>query len=224
MLAQDYEIQEAEKEGVVIHPCLGPKRFLVKDGKVTGFETMVCTSVREENGTFLPKYGGSAATVEADTVIVAIGQTLDKEAFKDIDKDRAIKVDGFSFATSKEGVFAGGDVVSGPSDIIGAIGAAKEAAISIDRYLRGLDTREDRIINFRLVNAATLARSTKQGMVATLDDKLAISEARRCLNCGTWEAGLDVGKQPACASACPAHALYYYDMWEPTRKTGMLKL
>jgi len=224
MPAQDYEIQEAAKEGVVIHPCLGPKQFLVKDGKVTGFETIVCTSVREEDGTFLPKYGGPAATIEADTVIVAIGQAPDKEAFKEIDKDKAVKVDGFSFATSREGVFAGGDVVSGPSDIIGAIGAAKEAAISIDRYLRGVDTREDRIINFRLVNGAPLAKSTKQGAVATLDEKLALAEARRCLNCGTCEAGLDNGRQPACVSACPAHALYYHDMWVLTPKKVMYKL
>ena len=224
MPAQDYEIHEAEKEGVVIHPCLGPKQFLVKDGKVTGFETIVCTSVREEDGTFLPKYGGPAATIEADTVIVAIGQAPDKEAFKEIDKDRAVKVDGFSFATSKEGVFAGGDVVSGPSDIVGAIAAGKEASISIDRYLNGMDVREDRIINFRLVNGAPLTKSTKQGIVATLDEKLAIAEARRCLNCGTCVEGLDNGKQPACASACPAHALYYHDMWGPTPKTGMYTL
>jgi len=224
MPAQDYEIEEADKEGVVIHPCLGPKQFLVKDGKVTGLETMVCTSVREEDGTFLPKYGGAAGTIEADTVIVAIGQAVDKEAFKEIDKERIVKVDGYSFATSMKGVFAGGDVVSGPSDIIGAIGAAKEAAISIDRYLRGVDTREDRIINFRLVNGAPLARSTKLGIVTTLDEKLAISETRRCFNCGVCEAGIDNGKQPACASACPAHALYYHDMWVLTPKKVMYKL
>jgi heterodisulfide reductase subunit A len=224
MPAQDYEIQEADKEGVVIHPSLGPKQFLVKDGKVTGFETIVCTSVREEDGTFLPKYGGSGSTIEADTVIVAIGQAPDKEAFKEIDKDRAVKVDGYSFATNMQGVFAGGDVVSGPSDIIGAVAAGKEAAISIDRYLNGLDMREDRIINFRLVNGAPLAKSTKQGVVATLDDNLAIDEARRCLNCGVCEAGIDNGKQPACVSVCPAHALYYHDMWELTPKKVMYKL
>jgi heterodisulfide reductase subunit A2 len=224
MPAQDYEIHEAEKEGVVIHPCLGPKRFLVKDGKVTGFETMVCTSVREEDGTFLPKYGGSAATIEADTVIIAIGQAVDKEAFKEIDKERTVKVDGFSFATSMKGVFAGGDVVSGPSDIVGAVAAGKEAAISIDRYLNGADVREDRIINFRLVNGAPLEKSAKKGIVTTLDEKLALAEARRCLNCGTCVEGLDYGKQPACASACPAHALYYHDMWVLTPKTGMYKL
>lgn len=224
MPAQDYEIQEADKEGVVIHPCLGPKQFLVKDGKVTGFETIVCTSVREEDGTFLPKYGGSSATIEADTVIVAIGQAPDKEAFKEIDKDRAVKVDGYSFATSMQGVFAGGDMVSGPSDIIGAVAAGKEAAISIDRYLNGVDVREDRIINFRLVNGAPLAQSTKQGAVATLDDNLAIAEARRCLNCGVCEAGIDNGKQPACVSACAAHAIYYHDMWELTPKKVMYEL
>jgi heterodisulfide reductase subunit A len=224
MLAQEYEIQEAEKDGVIIHPCLGPRQFLVKNGRVTGLETMACTSVREEDGRFLPKYGSPAGAIEADTVIVAIGQAVDKEAFKEIDKDRAIKVDGFSFATSKEGVFAGGDVVSGPSDIIGAVGAAKEAAISIDRYLRGVDTREDRVINFRLVNGAPLERNTRRGIVATLDDKLAIVEARRCLNCGTCEAGLDVGKQPACASACMAHAIYFHDMWPLTPKKVMHKL
>lgn len=224
MPAQDYEIHEAEKEGVVIHPSLGPKRFLVKDGKVTGFETMVCTSVREADGTFLPKYGGSAATIEAATVIVAIGQAVDKEAFKEIDKERTVKVDGFSFETSKKGVFAGGDVVSGPSDIVGAVAAGKEAAISIDRYLNGADVREDRIINFRLVNGAPLEKSAKKGIVATLDEKLAIAEARRCVNCGVCEAGLDNGMQPACASACPAHALYYHDMWVLTTKTGMYKL
>jgi heterodisulfide reductase subunit A len=224
MLAQEYEIQEAEKDGVIIHPCLGPRQFTVKDGKVTGFETMACTSVREEDGRFLPKYGGPAGAVEADTVIVAIGQAMDKEAFKEIDKDNAIKVDGFSFATNREGVFAGGDVVSGPSDIIGAVGAAKEAAISIDRYLRGVDTREDRIINFRLVNGAPLERNTNRGVIATLDDNLAIAEARRCLNCGVCEAGIDNGKQPACVSACPAHALYFHDMWELTPKKVMYKL
>ncbi|MCJ7791980.1 MAG: FAD-dependent oxidoreductase [Dehalococcoidia bacterium] len=224
MPAQDYEIHEAEKEGVVIHPSLGPKRFLVKDGKVTGFETMVCTSVREEDGTFLPKYGGSAATIDADTVIVAIGQAVDKEAFKEIDKERTVKVDGFSFATSKKGVFAGGDVVSGPSDIVGAVAAGKEAAISIDRYLHGADVREDRIINFRLVNGAPLEKSAKKGIVATLDEKLALAEARRCVNCGVCEAGLDNGMQPACASACPAHALYYHDMWVLTPKKVMYKL
>jgi len=226
MPAMENEIEEAEKEGVEVNILTTPVAVLTEKSRLSGLR---CVRMElgepDESGRRRPSpIKGSEYEVPVDNVIMAIGQAVDKEAFKEIDKDRAIKVDGFSFATSREGVFAGGDVVSGPSDIIGAIGAAKEAAISIDRYLRGVDTREERIINFRLVNGAPLTKSTKQGVVATLDEQLAIAEARRCLNCGTCEAGLDNGKQPACVSACPAHALYYYDMWELTRKTGMIKL
>jgi Fe-S-cluster-containing dehydrogenase component len=57
-----------------------------------------------------------------------------------------------------------------------------------------------------------------------MDENLAIAEARRCLNCGVCEAGIDNGKQPACVSACPAHALYYHDMWVLTPKEVMYKL
>ena len=87
-----------------------------------------------------------------------------------------------------------------------------------------MDTREDRIINFRLVNGAPLERNTKQGIVATMDENLAIAEARRCLNCGVCEAGIDNGKQPACASACMAHAIYFHDMWQLTPKKVMYKI
>jgi heterodisulfide reductase subunit A len=226
MPAMENEIEEAEKEGVVVNILTTPVALLTEKSRLSGLR---CVRMElgepDESGRRRPSpIKGSEYEVPVDNVIVAIGQTVDKEAFKEIDKDTAVKVDGFSFAIKKEGVFAGGDVVSGPSDIIGAIGAAKEAAISIDRYLRGVDTREGRIMNFRLVNGAPLAKSTKQGVVATLGEKLAVAEARRCLNCGTCEAGLDNGKQPACVSACPAHALYYHDMWVLTPKKVMYKL
>jgi heterodisulfide reductase subunit A len=226
MPAMENEIEEAEKEGVEVNILTTPMAVLTEKSRLSGLR---CVRMElgepDESGRRRPSpIKGSEYEVPLDNVIMAIGQTVDKEAFKEIDKDRAVKVDGFSFATSREGVFAGGDVVSGPSDIIGAVAAGKEAAISIDRYLNGVNVREDRIINFRLVNGAPLAKSTKQGAVATLDDNLAIAEARRCLNCGVCEAGIDNGKQPACVSACPAHALYYYDMWELTPKKVMYKL
>jgi len=75
MLAQAYEIEEAAKEGLIIHPSLGPKKILTKNGKVAGLETIICTSVREADGTFAPKYAeGPTPTIEADTIVVAIGQ------------------------------------------------------------------------------------------------------------------------------------------------------
>jgi len=227
MLAQDSEIEEAEKEGIIIHPSLGPKAITTRDGKVAAVETMVCTSVREADGTFNPCYSDAAGpTIETDTIVVAIGQRPTEAAFNDVARDPTdtFKVDGFSLKTSVEGVFSGGDVVSGPSDIIGAVSAGKEAAISIDRYLNDTDMREGREIKFRLINGAPLEISARKRTTDIANEDVAFTEAARCLNCGTCEAGLDNGLQPACVSACPAHALYYGDYYDITPKTGMYNL
>jgi heterodisulfide reductase subunit A len=226
MPAMKTEVDEAEKEGVRINILVAPVAVLMGKSRLSGLR---CVRMElgelDESGRRRPiPVKGSEYEVPVDNVIVAVGQALGEGVFKEIDKGKTIKVDGFSFATSREGVFAGGDVVSGPSDIIGAVGAAKQAAISIDRYLRGVDTREDRIINFRLVNGAPLEKNAKKRTVTISNEKIAIAEARRCVNCGTCEAGLDVGKQPACASACPAHAIYFHDMWPLTPKKVMNKL
>ena len=227
MLAQACEIEDAETEGLVIHPSLGPKRILTKNGQVAGLETIVCTSVREADGTFAPKYAeGPAPTIEADTVVVAIGQEPEAAAFKEVDKDLAgiVRVDGFTLKTNIEGVFAGGDVVSGPSDIIGAVAAGKEAAISIERYLRDVDLKEDRSIKFRLLNGAPLEAASVERVVDIPDEEVAIAEAMRCFNCGTCGEALDLGFQTACASACPAHCIYFRDVWETTPRTGTYTL
>jgi heterodisulfide reductase subunit A len=223
MLAQAYEIEEAEKEGLIIHPSLGPKGILTRDGKVTGLETIICTSVREADGTFAPEYcEGPAATVEADTIIVAIGQKPEEAAFQEVDKGLVdtIRVDSFALRTSIKGVFAGGDVVSGASDVIGAIAAGKEAAISIDRYLSGMDLKEGRSINFRLLNGAPLEKDSRKRIVAIPDEKVATAEANRCLNCGVCADALEKGLQTACVNACPSHCIYYRDVWEITPKAG----
>lgn len=227
MLAQACEIEDAEEEGLAIHPSLGPKRVLTKNGRVAGLETVICTSVREEDGTFAPEYAeGPAPTIEVDRIVVAIGQKPEAAAFKEVGKDLAetIAVDGFSLKTNIEGVFAGGDVVSGPSDVIGAIATGKEAAISIERYLSGMDLKEGRSIEFRLLNGAPLAAASVQRVVDTPDEKVAIAEAARCLNCGTCGEALEKGFQTACASACPAHCIYFRDVWGITSKTGTYTL
>jgi NADPH-dependent glutamate synthase beta subunit-like oxidoreductase len=227
MLAQACEIEEAEEEGLIIHPGLGPKKILTKNGKVAGLDTVLCTSVREIDGTFAPEYAeGPSPTVEADTVVVAIGQAPEAGAFKELDKDQGgtIRVDGFSLQTSVEGVFAGGDVVSGPSDIIGAIAAGKEAAVSIERHLSGKDLKEGRSVNFRLLNGAPLEAASINRVMDIADEEVAIAEATRCFNCGTCGEALDTGFQTACVSACPAHCIYFPDTWRITEKTGTFTL
>jgi heterodisulfide reductase subunit A len=227
MLAQACEIEEAEKEGLIIHPSLGPKEISTKNGQVVGLETVVCTSVREADGTFAPKYAeGPAPTIEADTIVVAIGQEPEAAAFEEVDKGLAgiVRVDGFTLETSIEGVFAGGDIVSGPSDIIGAVAAGKEAAISIERYLSGVDLKEDRSVKFRLLNGAPLEAASVERVVDIPDEKVAIAEAMRCFNCGTCGEALELGFQTACASACPAHCIYFRGVWEITPRTGTYTL
>jgi heterodisulfide reductase subunit A len=227
MLAQACEIQEAETEGLTIHPSLGPKRILTKNGRVAGLETVICISVREVDGTFAPQYAeGPTPTIEADTIVVAIGQEPEAAAFKELDRDLAetIRVDGFTLNTNIEGVFAGGDVVSGPSDVIGAVAAGKEAALSIERYLNGIDLKEGRSVKFRLLNGAPLEAASVERVVDIPDERLAIAEAMRCFNCGTCGEALEQGFQTACASACPAHCIYFRDVWEITPKTGTYSL
>ncbi|MFQ5874088.1 MAG: FAD-dependent oxidoreductase, partial [Dehalococcoidia bacterium] len=142
MPAFESEIEQACEEGAVLHPSWGPKRVLA-NGKVAGIELVRCTRVFDESGRFNPSFDPSVTTViEADTVILAIGQSTD---FSFLGKNRqelvtergTVRVDEASLAAPLPGLFAAGEVVSGPSSVIQAIAAGRKAATSIDRYLGG---------------------------------------------------------------------------------------
>lgn len=206
MLAQDQEIEEAENEGVIIHPCLGPKEILTNKGKVIGLETVVCTSVREEDGRFAPKFAeGPAPTIEADTIIIAIGQRPSTRDFEEVERapSGTFKVDETTLETNIKGVFAGGDAILGPSDVITSIGTGQEAAISIELYLEGADLKKARPAPLKKVEEVP-----KEGVKAEaravmpvlelekrksfaevelgLDEETAREECKRCLNCGIY--------------------------------------
>ena len=106
--------------------------------------------VFDEAGRFAPTYfDDRLSTREADVVIMAIGQKADLKFITAADGINLtgrglIEADPDTLATSRAGVFAGGDVVTGPWIAIGAVAAGREAAISIDRYLDGLDLKADR--------------------------------------------------------------------------------
>ncbi|GAI39270.1 unnamed protein product, partial [marine sediment metagenome] len=90
---------------------------------------------------------GSEFNTDVDNVIIAIGQAVDKSRLPselEYTGWGTLSVDPVTLQTNIEGVFASGDVVSGPADIIAAIAAGKEAAVSVDRYLRGVDMKEGR--------------------------------------------------------------------------------
>jgi NADPH-dependent glutamate synthase beta subunit-like oxidoreductase len=141
MPANPWEIEIAVEEGVSLMPSWGPHRIIGKDGRVTGVELVRCTAVFDAQGNFCPAFDATKETVEADQVILAIGQTADlsclgsKDPLK-VEKD-LIVADPESQETGLPGIFAGGDVVTGPGTIIQAIAAGRRAAGAIDRYLGG---------------------------------------------------------------------------------------
>jgi glutamate synthase (NADPH/NADH) small chain len=85
---------------------------------------------------------GSEEIIAVDAVIVAIGNSPNPLLAKmtpglRLNKQGAIEVDGYTYMTSREGVFAGGDAVSGSATVISAMGQAKEAVKAIDEYIKG---------------------------------------------------------------------------------------
>jgi formate dehydrogenase beta subunit len=142
MPAHEFEIEEAEVEGIEVFGRLGPTR-IVGDAHVTGLETLRVASVFDERGRFAPTFvPGTEAIMECDSVILAIGQTPDLSWIQPNDEVRAsargtIEVEAESLATTADGIYAGGDLAFGPRNLIDAIGDGRRAAASIHRQLTG---------------------------------------------------------------------------------------
>jgi heterodisulfide reductase subunit A-like polyferredoxin len=211
MPAWEEEIQAAEDEGTAITYLSAPQEILTQDGKVKGLRCIrMELGEPDSSGRRRPiPVPGSEYDLEIDQLIPAIGQTPDLSALDDVDdletsRWGTIEVDPITYATNKPGLFAGGDVQTGPWVAIGAIAAGKEAAESIIRYLDGQDMAEGRepITNenpqYRPIpeNAKKQARAIMKELPVQertgnfnevelgYDEATGQSEAHRCLNCG----------------------------------------
>ena len=167
MPASKIEIEEALEEHIEVHPRKGPSKIIGKEGKVVGFETVDCVSVFDEKGKFNPKFApGSESVMEADTVIMAIGQSSDLSWIHpgdgiEVTPRNTIKTDPTTLATSASGVYAGGDVSFGPRNAIDAVANGKKAAQSIHRFLshKGEQAPE---IHFHATGVEIVVHDTKQ--------------------------------------------------------------
>jgi len=151
MPAWEEEIQAAEDEGTQITYLSAPQEVLTRDGKVVGLRCIrMELSEPDSSGRKRPiPIPGSEYDIEIDQLIPAIGQRPDLSAIENVtgltfSRWGTTDVDSVTFATEREGVFAGGDLQTGPWVAIGAIGAGKEAAESILRYVEGRDMAEGR--------------------------------------------------------------------------------
>ncbi len=135
------EVAEMMDEQIELHPSWGPKRILGDDGRVTGIELVRVLSVFDENGKFAPRFDeATTKVIEADSIIFAIGQAADFSFIREDDGVEVnpwgtIRIDPETLATSREGVYAGGDAAFGPRIMIDAVSHGKKAAASMHRYL-----------------------------------------------------------------------------------------
>jgi formate dehydrogenase beta subunit len=207
MPATRAEINEAMEEGVQLHPRWGPKRILGTDGRVTGIELIKVKSVFDQNRRFNPTFlEGTEETVEADGVILAIGQATDLSWLRPEDNLKitprgSIAADPETLATSRPDVFAGGDVAFGPRIIITAVAEGRRAALSIAKFLTGKNPVETVTIRTTVYNAhrmfpgyeklprqepPAIAIERRVG-IAEVENTFAATDARqqaaRCLKC-----------------------------------------
>jgi heterodisulfide reductase subunit A-like polyferredoxin len=231
MPALPWEVAEAELEGVEIMYRWGVKQVLTAGGKATGLELKAVARVFDEQGRFAPTYlEDQVITRDCDMVIMAIGQKADLKFLTPEDgvtltPRGLIQVDPDTLATSRPGVFAGGDVISGPFIAVAALAAGREGAISIDRYLQGMDLKEGRELPLKPIqegNWNPLPRGqSRQPRVATpilpeeewvkgfqeihqgFTKEQAMLEADRCLNCGLCSECMQ------CVAACQAGAFLH---------------
>ncbi len=142
--ARHEEVENAEEEGIIFTLLNNPVRFIDDgSGRVKEVELIrMELGEPDESGRRRPKpIPGTEWRLPVDTVVIAIGQTpnpIIQQTTKGLETTRwgTIIVDEETMQTTREGVYAGGDVVSGAATVISAMGAGKRAAASIDKYLR----------------------------------------------------------------------------------------
>jgi NADH-quinone oxidoreductase subunit F len=143
MPAYKEEVDAAIEEGIDMQFLTAPIKVLTKNGKLTGIECIrMELGEPDASGRRKPvPVKGSEFTVDLDTLIKAIGEQPDISFLADqgleISKRNTLIADPETLATSREGVFAGGDAATGPKTVIHAISAGKLASDSISKYLKG---------------------------------------------------------------------------------------
>ena len=226
--ASDFEVEEALNEGITFVNRRGPARIVAEAGKVTGLETIKVLTVFDDEGRFSPTFDNTDKEIlDADTVILAIGQAIDVDALgsdgPEISPRRTIQIDPETLATSLPNVWAGGDAARGPRTLIEAIADGRRAAASIHHSFGGADDKREPGTMVQLqqfhrlddiydrigrVDVPTLETDRRVGLAEvetgfTIDQ--ARCEAKRCLRCFA-NIQLETSKCvlcALCADVCP---------------------
>jgi NADPH-dependent glutamate synthase beta subunit-like oxidoreductase len=217
------ETEECQEEGVRINTLTQPVRFIGANGRVRAIE---CIRTRltepDESGRRSPEpIPGSEFTMDVDAVITALGQEADwacltHECACTLTDWGTMNVDPLTLQSDDPDIFAGGDAVRGPQSVIEAIADGRQAAVSIDRYIRGLDLRLGRDARLKAVTEprkegydpsarVQMPRLGPQERVKSFDqvhkgftEEMVVQEAQRCISCGS-----------CCVQACPYDVMQF---------------
>ena len=223
MPADQDEIQQAEEEGIAIYPSFTLSQVLRDSGKITGVTGLDIT------GCYFDELGrphfeiikGSEKTLDADTIIFAVGQKpelagIDQNDGLDLSPRGTLAVDFETLMTHHRGIFGAGDCANGPTSIIEAIASGQKAAFYINRFLQGdilrikrkptiaaediqVDIPKDTEIRKRqdMPRLPVMERISNFSEVTPgFNEAAAQAEAARCLNCAGH----------LCKDACPYSA------------------
>jgi NADPH-dependent glutamate synthase beta subunit-like oxidoreductase len=208
--AHAQEIDAALAEGVSLQCGWGPRRVIGEGGRVQAVELVRCSAVFDEAGAFNPTFADETRTVQTDQVIFAIGQQADLSFVGEGDESMPVDARGLIVAdpetgqTARPGLFAAGEIATGPGALIEAIAQGKGLAVAVDRHLGG-DGRvvrawaerpdSDGYDGARPQGFADQPRNEDpllpieqrhagfDEVVRCLDDEAAVAEAERCLCC-----------------------------------------
>lgn len=213
MPANDWEIEEAQGEGVRIIYLASPLKIVGLGERIIG---LVCIKTElgepDESGRRRPvPIRGSEFLIDADCVIPAVSQAPDLSFFCknhnfDVSAWGTLNVNEKTLATNQPGVFAGGDVVTGPNTVMDAIAQGRRAAVYMDKYLQGFNIdklKDDEIVmkarivdkiemdkDYDVINRhpmPTLPLIKRMGVFDEVElgftEEMAVREAKRCLRC-----------------------------------------
>ena len=215
------EIEECQEEGISINILTQPTRFIGENGRVSAMECMKMQLTEpDDSGRRRPEpVPGSEFTIELDNAISALGQEADwscltPECACTFTDWGTMSVDSLTLQSDDKDIFAGGDAKRGPRSVIEAIADGKEAAISIDRFIKDLDLSQGRDIRPKAIKNQRKETYFKNGRAQTprlaplervkgydevqrsLTENAIITESKRCISCAS-----------TCARICPMGAI-----------------
>jgi NADPH-dependent glutamate synthase beta subunit-like oxidoreductase len=217
MPSRPEEIEACQEEGISIKTLVQPVRFIGKNGRLVAIEcvrTRLAEPDASDRRTPVP-IPGSEFTINVDTVIKALGQESDwacltSECACALTEWGTLKVDPLTLQSDDPDIFSGGDAARGPKSVVEAIADGRQAALSIDRYIKGENLQLGRDIEFKAITEPQKEKYDPAGrsqmpllkaqervknfgeVEQGFTEAMVSQEARRCITCGS-----------CCVQACP---------------------